>query len=383
MAISKQVENNNLLNAWARVMNEMPFIFNQATGKGAPLNNNCDVYIQPEREDIARALDAAIKKMARVLRYWPRPKWFTDTINLSSSSAWSQIWKPPSSGKIIELGQRAATLIKADAPIVYSKSPAGSVIDNLATITVPARTLTNPDEIQIFFRVADGAYAAGDLRYQIEPASVAMSGTDFVITADRALFVKPNTFWDVPFKLDDPNFTERNYADTSTAADFVAAVDVYRVYNDATTPIDILDQTDAVLGSFDGAIWDARLGLVELSDACCSYVQSCQYPLKVRVHYRAGEALTYGLMDSELEDAIVRLANTLMPQPLCAFRTRALDRFNQDREAPVDGNGNAILSDADQHNDFGNFMRGTVWAWKVATDRAINRTSGKLTRNWR
>lgn len=383
MAISKQVENNNLLNAWARVMNETPFIFNQAQGAGAPLTNNCHVYIQPEREDIARALDASIKKIARVLRYWPRPKWFADTINLGSNFIWGQIWKTPSSGKVIELGRRAATLLLADAVVTYSKSPAGALIDNKATITVPAGTLTNTDEIQIFFRAADGAPGAGDLRYQIEPAEVTLVGGNFIITADRSLFVKPNQFWDVPFKIDDPNFTQRNYADTSTASHFVEAVDAYRVYNDPTTPIDILSQTDTVLGSFDGAIWDAKLGLVELADACCSFVGSCRPPLKVKVHYRAGEPLTYGLMDSELEEACVRLANVLMPEPLCALRTDALNRFNQDRSALTDKDGNAVLTANDVNNDFGSVLQGAVWAWRAADSRRLSRGDGKLTRNWR
>lgn len=383
MAISKQVANENLLNTWQRVMNEFPFIFNQATGTGAPLTNNCGVWIQPEREDIARALDAAIKKMTRVLRFWPRPKWFADTIPLGRNYIWGQTWLTPSSGKIIELGQQTTTLLLADAPITYSKSPLGALIENKATISVPAGSLTNTDEIQIFFRTADGAPGAGDPRYQIEPATVELSGGNFIITAHRALFVKPSTIWDVPYLIDDPNSEHRNYADTSNANHFVTAVDVYRVYNNPTTPIDILSQTDTVLGSFDGAIWDAEVGLVELSNACCAFVQSCSIPLKVRIRYHAGEALQYGQMDSELEEACIRLANTLMPQPLCALRTDALNRFSQDREAPVDGSGNAILAEGAMNNDFGNFMQGTVWAWKVATDRAIMRTSGKLTRNWR
>jgi hypothetical protein len=383
MAISKQVENNNLVNAWQRVMNEFPFIFNQATGTGAPLTNNCGVWIQPEREDIARALDAATKKMARVLRFWPRPKWFADTIPLGRNHIWGQMWKPPSSGKIIELGQRATTLLLADAVVTYSKSPAGALIENKATITVPAGSLTNPDEIQIFFRTADGAPGAGDPRYQIEPATVELSGGNFIITAHRALFVKPDTIWDVPYLIDDPNSEHRNFADTTNAAHFVDKVDAYRVYNDTTTPIDILDQIDNVLGSFDGAIWDKEVGLVELSDACCSFMSSCSIPLKVRIRYHAGEALTYGQMDSELEEACIRLANTIMPQALCALRTDALNRFTQDRQAPVDGSGNAILAEAAMNNGFGNFMEGTAWAWAVATDRAIMRTSGKLTRNWR
>lgn len=380
MAISKQVQNNNLLNAWARVMNEFPFTFNQALGAGAPLTNNCNVYIQPEREDIARALDAAIKKMARVLHFWPRPQWFGDTLPLGNRSIWGQIWQTQTSWKLIELGQRAATLIEGDAPVVFSKSPAGAVIDNLATITV-ATTITDPAEIQVFFRSADGAPGDGDARYQIEPITVEISGGVATITADRALFVRPDTIWDVPFKLDDPNFTERNYANTGGTTGFVEFVDVYRVYSDTNAQIEILDRNNAVLDTFGGTIYDAELGMFQLSESCCSFVQSCGYAQRVRVHYRAGEALTYGLMDSELEDAIIRLANVLMPNELCSFCQRANDRFNQDRSPMVEQNV-AILTANDVKNEFGSVLQGAVWAWKVATDRALA-GGGKLTRNYR
>lgn len=379
MAISKQVENNNLLNAWPRVMNEMPFIFNQATGSGAPLTKNCHVYIQPEREDIARALDASIKKMARVLHYWPRPKWFVDTLPISRTSVWGQIWKTQS-GKLIEFGQRGATLIEADTTVTYSKSPAGATADNLATITVPT-SVTDPAEIQLFFRVVDGAPEAGDLRYQIEPIQVSISGGQATITADRALFVKPNTIWDVPFQLDDPNFTTRNYANTGQSTDFVEKVDVYRVFNDPTTQIEVLDGNNVSLGAYDAVIVDATLGLFEFSQSCCSFIQSCGYAARVRVNYRAGEALTYGQMDSEFEDAIIRLSSVLMPNELCAFCTRAKDRWEQDR-SPLIVENTAVLTANDVNNEFGSVLQGAVWAYRVALDRAIQ-TGGKLTRNWR
>lgn len=381
MAISKQVENNNLLNAWARVMNEKSFIFNQAAGQGAPLNANCSVYIQQEREDIARALDAAIKKMARVLRFWPRPKWFADTIPLGRNYIWGQMWKPPSSGKIIELGQRATTLLAAGSAVTYSKSPANMPANNVATISI-VTTVTDPAEIQLFFQTADGAPGAGDARYQIEPISVSISGGTATITADRALFVKPSTIWDVSFKPTDLNQVERNAADTSQATDFVTAVDVYRVYNDSTTPISILDRNKNVLGSFNGEIWDADVGLIELEDTCCQFVQGCRPAEMVQIHYRAGEALTYGQMDSELEDACIRLANVLMPEELCSFCQRTQDRFRQDR-SPMEEKGIATLPANNINNEFGSVVQGAVWAYNVATDRAIMRTSGKLTRNWR
>lgn len=380
MAISKQVENNNLLNAWARVMNEEPFIFNQVDGRGAPLNDQCNVYIQPEREDIARALDSAIKKMARVMHYWPRPKYFQDTSALGKGVPfWRQVGRTQQSGKLITFGTRGSTLIQPAVNVAYS-DPGSIGVDTVATVTVPT-SLTDPDEIQLFFQVADGALGAGDTRYQIEPVNVTISGGNAVITGDRALFVKPSTIWNVPYKPTDPNYRERNNGDTLTAADFVTEVDVYRIFTDTTSQIEILDVNNNVIGNYNAVIDDARMGLFMPEQSCEMFICSCRFPVRVRVNYLAGEALVFGNMDAELEEAIVRLSSVLMPEELCAFCQRTHDRFAQDRSPMVKENV-ATLTANDIKNQFGSVLQGAVYAYRVAVERALG-TGGKLTRGRR
>lgn len=378
------VENNLLLNTWPRVMNENIWTFNQIAGEGAPLNENCDVYIQPERDQIARALDGSLKKIARLLKYWPRPKWFQNTIpfggGLPMRNQWLQTLTPEADGswKLIEFGKRATTLIQAGAPVTYS-DVGGYGINNTATITVPAGALTNTDEIQVFFQVADGANAAASPRFQIEPAQVTLTAGNFIITIDRSLMVKPSV-WATPYVVTDPNRNERNIVDNANASTgFVTAVDVYRVYNDTTTQLEVLDWNNAVLDTFTGVVVDGELGLFSFTRECEAALWCyCNRPVRVRVNYRAGLPLLDGYMDSELEEAIIRLANVLMPVELCTFCAPTKNAWEQDRR-PAVRDQVSILSPEAVHNTFGYVSYGAVYAYRTAVDRATA-TGGKITR---
>lgn len=381
MAVAS-VENNYLLNAWPRVMLESEWHFNQVEGKGAPLNNGCSVYTQIQREPIARALDTAVKKFADIMRFWPRPKYFQDIVPLGRGYPFqNQAFHTEKSMKLIEFGTRATTLVQANAPVAYS-DPHVEGIDTLATVTVAAGALTSTDEIQIFFRVADGAKGAADERYQIEPTTVTLTGGNFVITAPRWLFVRPFTIWDVPFELTDPNRKEINAADTQNVADFVTEVDVYRVYTDTTTQVEVMNHNnDTVLATFSGVIDSAELGIYVLHHTCCNFIASCRYPVRLRVNYRAGEALSYGAMDTELEEAIIRLANTLTPEKYCRLCDRVLDRWTQDNAYPTTTANQVVLTPGQQAVPWG-ALQGALYAWEVAIDRRLTR-NGKLTMNRR
>lgn len=386
MAIAKTVDNNLLLNAWQRVVDENEYSFNQVAGKGAPLNKNCDVYIQSDRETIARALDQSLKKIARVLRYWPRPKWFQGTLHLGAGVPTrfeylqTNTTEEGGSWKLIEFGQRATTLIDDNATVTYSDSGYG--VNDTATISV-ATSVTNPDEIQIFFRTADGAPGAADPRYQIEPARVSISGGVATIVASRWLFVKPNTIWDVPWVVGDPNNRERNKADSAnTSSNFVTDVDVYRVYNDTTTQLELLDTNNDVLDTFTAEIVDDELGGFTFTRDCWdSWRCYCHHPTRLRVSYRAGQPLVNGYMDAELEDAIVRLANVLMPVELCTFQAPTKNRWENDRNPMVQQNI-SVLTPADLKNGFGSTLAGAVYAWRTAVDRSIA-SGGKITMRMR
>ena len=369
MAVSKQVDVHNLLNAWCEVGLEDIWRFNQVVGNGAP-SSECAVYIQNDREIIARALNQAWTKFVTYLNYFPRPAWFDEVIPLRKGVPWQRQMLRTRYGYVEAFGQRATSVIQAAAAVAYSDAD-GDGVNDTATITV--NTTVDTDEIQLFFQVADGALSEGDIRYQIEPLHFSVSGGTVTITGHRALFVKPSTIWDVPYSPASVSKITRNDAQTNDPADFVTAVDVYRVYNDTTTPLQVvadpiwtqstgLDSNILTTGT--ARLIDPQMGTfmprLENCD-CADFIES------VHVYYKSGYPLQFDDMDYQLKEGIVRLANTLMPRELCTFCQQTRFIWEEDRK-----NGEAVEELA--NNPFG-IKRGQMFAWQVVADRALSRTA--------
>jgi hypothetical protein len=171
---------------------------------------------------------------------------------------------------MIALGQRATSLIQAGVSVVYS-DPNSIGVNDTATITVNSAVAN--DEIKLYFRTADGAPTAGDARYEIEPTVITDNGAGVVtIKAHRALFVKPKE-WAREYEAFDANFNSPNIVDTGTAAGFVTAVDVYRVYTDTSAAISLQAADGTELQSYTGEIIDAELGTFRLGDLCATMVR--------------------------------------------------------------------------------------------------------------
>lgn len=367
MAISENYETHYLLNAWQRLNQENIWHFNQCAGNGAPLSE-CGVYLQSDREQITESLLDAWDKVTTYLGYFPQPTWTVEDIPFGGGSPWQLQTLRLKYGHFIEWGQRAATLIQAGAAITYSDAD-GDGVDDTATMTVNGVTAT-AEEIQIFFRTADGAPGAGDARYQIEPVKVSVAGGVATITGHRALFVKPDTIWDVPYNPSDPNYRTRNYADTALATGFVTAVDVYRVYNDSTVQAQIL--SDPLLG------WDMSSPGTTVVDAALARIVNAKagifqarfdcgqcgppYPQYARVYYRSGLPLANGQPDIGILRAIIRLANANMYRKLCTFCPETAEIWNQDREQET-------IAQRHVGNPFGT-LRGQVAAWITVLSRA-------------
>lgn len=305
MAISTAI-NGLLLDTWRYVMQEDIWRFNQVVGLGT-----IDVaqlgYLQRDRDMVARALSEAYYRLRTHLKYAVCPEWVTEEVHATSTyylrDDYRLHW-----GHIQAIGKRASTLIEADVSITYS-SVEGLGVNDTATITVT--TDVAADEIAVFFRVADGADAAGSEVYQIAPVSVSKSGSTATITGHRALFVSPANYWAKPFK--NSTNLEGNYAATQTTGDFVTSVDVYRVYADATQAVEVVsapltDGGDDVSTYISARVMNPRIGIIRLNGT--GTVQGI--PNTFKISYRAGYPLVNGKVESELAVGLVRLANTLM-----------------------------------------------------------------------
>lgn len=384
MAVS-EIPTYKLLNHWQRLMQENVWRYNQVQGTGVARNYPATSYLQPNRDEVALALNNAISKIVDILGYYPRPTWITEeVIPLHWSSPYQLQTLQTRYKHLIEFGSRGTTLISASQAVVYTDGD-GDGVNDTATITI-ATTVTDTAEVQIFFRVADGAPAAADELWEIEPTTVSISGGVATITASRALFVKPSTIWAVPYTFDAGNLDTPHYADIGQAADFVTTVDVYRVYNDTTNAVqlqsdDIWTNCDCssvttTLSAAGARITNKRLGIFEVRPTACGcsgFVES------VKVNYRAGLALVRGAVDPTLAEAIIRFANTHFGQPPCDLSERVREKWTYDRDAE----DRELLTPEVIHNPFG-IQRGSIFAWRTINNPRFRIGQGsKLTSNTR
>ena len=382
-----------LLNEWPRLMSEDAFRFNQILGQGVE-QAACPVYIQQDRDDIARSIADALDMAAGMFKYYPRPVWFPldepgnlgdgtdasgyETIELGSGWPLSNQELQTRWGYLQAFGTRATTLIEADVDVQYVTQP-GTGNNNLVRATLTVTSDVDAREIQVFFRTADGAESAANALWQIEPLKVSKSGNTVTITGTRALFVNPVNVWDIPYN--EPNYNTIHAGNLSNAADFVTKVDVYRVYNDTSDACrlvywDTCNETEGYI-SMTPRIVDRRLGLFEAKLPQGTCIPYGAYPTAVNVRYYAGYPLqgtftstvANAHIDASLAEKYINYANTMQAaeQGLCSYCDRVNSRYAHNRERADLTKTNVNLS-----NMFG-FMVGQVlmadYVWKRALGR--------------
>lgn len=378
-------QSTHLLNHWPQLMLEDIWHFNQAAGAGAPLQTANDkaggVYLQKEREYIARNLETAFTTMSGDLNYTPCPLYFSELIPLGSGSPLQFQYFQARWAKMIELGKRAQTLIQAGVAVVYS-DPNSVGVNDTATITLNT-TVANA-EIALYFQVADGCPTAGDYRYEIEPLQVTSAAGVVTIVAHRALFVSPKQ-WAREYVANDPNFNSPNIVDTANASTgFVTAVDIYRVYTDTSANIELIGSDGStVLQTFTGEIQDAGLSTFRMGDLCGSFCWD-QSPKSIRVNYKAGSPLINGNVDGELYEAVVAFACGNMMSRLTHMANWSLDLWNKYHDPMVQSIGGNLIPVATKMQSSSQYgaRYGQAFAWGVVIDRRVFKAH-KLTYNMR
>lgn len=311
------VQTLGLLNAWQRRMFVDIWRFNQLDGQGVRLpqiGQAHPVYIQYERDYIANALAQAIDKATEYLGFPPAPMWIEDEIvTVDCDLRWNAQTLSTRWGHIQQFGKRAISLIDDDVTVTYTDANDDG-LDETATITV---TTSHPaDEIEVFFRVADGAESAGSAYWRIEPLTVTKSGSTATITGHRALFAHPLNAWMGEYNTTVP--IAKASGDTADADKFVTQVDVYRVYADATEAVQLL-LNPAVVGATNAVVnatahvQDSFMGHFTAYTADGQTAPGMQ-PVTLRVSYKAGLPLVNGQMVRALEIPLIKYANTLMAQ---------------------------------------------------------------------
>jgi hypothetical protein len=281
-----------------------------------------------QRDEVIRYLAEAQEEIEQQVNFYLCPTWVTDETHQMRCPVQTN-W-----GKVIAGGVQATSTIRAGAVVNHTYDPAisGPIVT----------TLTSTAEIKVF-------YPGSDL--EIEPKKMLISGGFLTIWIPRCRMVKPDL-------MDNPE-SGLDYNDT---ANFLATVDVKRVYNDPSTNATLVwpHQCSAVCAAGGcseytntGCIYVRmpEVGSVDVTPATYSAgawsslngVGCCRgMPQFVRLNYYSGNQT----LTRQMEDAIVRLAHSKMPDEFCGCEvwTRL---WRRDRNIPE------ILTRERLNNPFG------------------------------
>lgn len=362
MAITPKAYNHRLLNAWQSFNEVSIWNFNQITGDGvdAPLSTpGQGIFVQPERDLILKGILQAYALGTNFIQTFHRPDYTSQRLILNPRERVQRQYLETKYHHVQAIGKRTATLIDDNVTVTYTDEDSDGV-DDTATITVTT-AITDVTEIQVFFRVADGAPGVADRRYEIEPLTVTVSGGTATIVGQRALFVKPS-IWKVPYNAPNWNSASKNYGSTNAPQNFVTEVDVYRVYPDATQAVaygvakGCTCGYDTEYGS--AIILNSRLGSLEL---CPPSPCRCGYFAYVDIHYMAGIPLTVeNTPDPTLELAFIRLTNAMIPRTPPNLTDQSIFVWVNDASPYPEGEGLSSWG----NNPFGARV-GHIDAWRM------------------
>lgn len=289
----------------------------------ATLRESCHpIWTLDERQRIARYLKEAQTEIEQVTDYPLSPRWFVDEFHywgFPVRARWS---------KVTACGFKNHSNIQAGAAVSYVTDPC---------VIVAATTLTDTDEI--------GIYHPGT-HIEINPSSVSIAGGNVTIQIPRARMVKLTS------QDNDENGLAYTDIPPSVTSPFESAVDVVRIYNDTSIQGGLVWHHRSSAGCDCDCAWCCAT-CSDYSENACMYVRNpesgaidllpatfanlvwtsncsdcyCSAPDTVRLNYKAGlETLT-----EQVEDAIIRLAHSKMPQAPCGCGV-AQDYWERDRK---------------------------------------------------
>lgn len=188
------------------------------------------------RDELAQLIASAESDIELALGYHLLPDWTVDEwratprpyrpelYNLNGRDVRGQSIRVHAQwGYFISGGVRASTLVAADAPVTYSNTFPPATYPNQATVSVTVDAGQDPQEIHVYY-----PDQGGDPRYEIRPVQVSIVGTTATITFRREMAV-------VLTLLESLDVEAVRAVDGTVDANFLTAVDVFRVYNDPST----------------------------------------------------------------------------------------------------------------------------------------------------
>lgn len=253
-----------------------------------------------------------------------------DWSDLLPALAWQRATVTAPDGYIQQFGAERRTLVEAGVSVTYEE-------DETVTISVADVGTTAPAEVQVFYTVTDGADEAGAAAWRIPSLAVVIDNGDATITGPKWALVTPEVL------------AADEAGDYSSADNFVTTVDVYRVDVNPETPVTVV-WDGAAVGEDDPSANYSETGVGYLTDSKYGEfnVRTASYsggvhtlttpaytalPRGFDVSYQAGYPLgDNGYTHPSLEMAVIRLANTLLPETFHWLRDLA-KTWRDDRQA--------------------------------------------------
>lgn len=285
-------------------------------GTGYTAGQSCpNIWTLSERKTVADVLAKAQRQIQTELGYLLGYQWTVESRKrLGNSNVVEADWQ-----RIIAAGVKAETIISDSAAVNHATDPA--VVGPIVT------TVTDEDEIQIFYE---------DTEIRIIPSSITISGGQVTIEIPRCRLVKPD--------LQDNPASGLSYSDLNN---FVANVDVVRIYNDESTNATLYyPGTCSAFCSCPTCTNNSQAACMRLDydhdgfftvfpasysngswtrtrTTCCRDYQS------VVLRYLSGVEL-----DHLAEQAIIRLAHSQLPTEPCGACESVKKYWSRDRNVP-------------------------------------------------
>jgi hypothetical protein len=409
------------LDRWAKLIGIHPMHFNGVYDPNRPTTPCEQPWMQfpwqaadrVGREEVAQAISEAEADIEQYLGYRLLPVWETDewhkgerpwrpelfNLSVTDIRGFAQTVQADW-GYLITGGVRQKDLLEADAAIDYA-SLDGDDYDEVATVTggVTVEAGTPACEVHVYFPVSNALVAtAAEDQWEIKPINVTVVGTTATITFRREQCVLPQRYDDLVPPADDSHMRG---VDGSVDANFLAEVDVYRVYNDPQTQATFLWEQLGIgcpcngtgcgqceystqagcltlrseprlsVVAYRPATWNADD--LEFDSAALAINRE---PDIVRLYYYAGwrdkrlDCLTIR-MDPHWERVIAYFAASKLDRPICECNNvRAYIGHWQHDLATAGENEFVKFLDKQLNNPFGT-QRGAIYAWQRVKKQAI------------
>lgn len=374
------------IDEWGSILGLSNWELNQYTYPGTNTAQCRSVFYQYpyqddklSREEIGRAIAEAEYLLAEQLGYWPAPKYIFDEhvtyprpherAFYGYGATWRGEWKAVQLrwGKFVGGGSFTRTLIGDTVNLALSDSD-GDGVNDLFTCSI-ATTVTNPDEIAVYFRTADRLGNAISETWRIRPITVTIAAGTATIKGHATLLTPPTLTHGIKVAA----------LDASVAGNYVTQVTVYRVYRDITNT--------AANPAQGVAVWDVpedcttpdcqieilnlclQERLSETGQAYASYGDYSTWPYsyeanRLQVNYLAGEPLVNNRMESEHARIVTYLSVALLANEKCGCdrANRIIDYWR--RLVSTGNEARQYTQEELNSNPFGEPRVGALWAWR-------------------